>query len=236
MPGDGTVRAIADLVFRRGPRRPESTRSFTAEVAAGDVAPVLPTKVLRTFLSSLADRDWPVLLDLGPVVGTNVTFFGERLGCKIFVEDFFADLECFAQRGEAQSAALADVLKTRLGQPDESVDGILCWDLIDYLDRPAAQVLAAELVRLLRPGGTLLGFFGRPGQSGPGYTKYEIVDDGHLRHRLSTAGPGRRSTIPNRDIIKLFGGLLVAESFLLKSHTREMLFRKPPAGATREGR
>ena len=236
MRGDGTVRAIADLVFRRGPRRPESTRLFTAEVAARDVAPVLPTKALRTFLFCLADRDWPVLLDLGPVVGTNVTFFGERLGCKIFVEDFFADLERFAQQGEAQSAVLADALKTRLGHPNESIDGILCWDLIDYLDRRAAQVLAAELVRLLRPGGALLGFFGRPSQSGPGYTKYEIVDDRHLRHRFSAAGPGRRSTIPSRDIIKLFDGLLVAESFLLKSHTREMLFRKPSAGATRKER
>ena len=77
-------------------------------------------------------------------------------------------------------------------------------------------MLAAELIRVLRPGGTLLGFFGSPSESGPGYTKYEIVDDLHLRHRSSATGPGRRGALPNPDIIKLFDGLLVAESFLLK--------------------
>lgn len=234
MSGDGTVRAIADLVFRRGARRPESTRSLTVEAAAPEAAPVLPTRALRTFLSSLADRDSPILLDLGPVVGPNVTFFGERLGCKIFVEDLFADLDRLTRQGGAQSAA--EFLKTRLRQPDASIDGILCWDLIDYLDRHAARVLAAELIRMLRPGGTLLGFFGSPSASGSGHTKYEIVDDLHLRHRSCAAGPGKRGDLPNRDIIRLFDGLLVAESFLLKSRTREMLFRKPPAGAAKRER
>ena len=171
MSDDGTVRAVAGLVFWRGAHRPESTRSLTVEAAAPEAAPVLPTRALRTFLSSHADRDSPIVLDLGPVVGPNVTFFGERLGCKIFVEDLFADLDRLARQGGAQSAAVAEFLKTRLRQPDGSIDGILCWDLIDYLDRHAAPVLAAELIRMLRPGGTLLGFFGSPSASGPGYTK-----------------------------------------------------------------
>ena len=74
MSGDGTVRAITDLVFRRGVYRPESTRSLAVEAAAPEAAPVLPARALRTFLSSLADRDSPILLDLGLVVGPNVTF------------------------------------------------------------------------------------------------------------------------------------------------------------------
>src|SRR4029450_4610017 len=55
--------------------------------------PVFATKALRKFLSCLTSRESPVLVDLGPVVGSNVSFFGEQLGCKIFVEDLFADLD-----------------------------------------------------------------------------------------------------------------------------------------------
>jgi hypothetical protein len=48
--------------------------------APGD-DPVFGTKALRKFLASLTTRESPILLDLGPVVGSNVNFFGEQLGC-----------------------------------------------------------------------------------------------------------------------------------------------------------
>ena len=55
--------------------------------------PAYPTKALAKFLKLLQARDNPALIDLGPVVGSNVTFFGEQLGCRIRVEDLAADIE-----------------------------------------------------------------------------------------------------------------------------------------------
>ena len=101
-------------------------------VAVGD-DPVFATKALRKFLTALTSRESPVLLDLGPVVGSNVSFFGEQLGCKIFVEDIFADLDRHVRGGKLE--ALPAFLKKRFPQADGTVDGILCWDLFDYLDR-----------------------------------------------------------------------------------------------------
>ena len=106
---------------------------------AGDQ--VFATKALRKFLSCLTSRESPVLLDLGPVVGSNVSFFGEQLGCKIFVEDIFADLDRHIRDGKIDR--LPDFLKGRFPQATGSVDGVLCWDLIDYLDKPSAQAVAA---------------------------------------------------------------------------------------------
>ena len=108
-----------------------------------------------------------------------------------------------------------------------SVDGILCWDLIDYLDRPSAQALAGELTRVLRPEGALLGFFGTAQAREACYTKFIITDEVNLKHRSYQAARGRQVILLNRDIIKLFAGLRVSDSFLLKNNLREILFRKP---------
>ena len=36
---------------------------------------------------------------------------------------------------------------------DASVDGVLCWDVFDYLDKASAVKLAGQLTRLLKPEG-----------------------------------------------------------------------------------
>jgi hypothetical protein len=190
-----------------------------------DDDPVFATKALRKFLSCLTSRESPVLVDLGPVVGSNVSFFGEQLGCKIFVEDLFADLDRHVRAGTLE--ALPAFLKKRFPQETGSVDGILCWDLIDYLDRAAAQALAGELTRVLRPDGALLGFFGTAQAREARYTKFIIADEVNLKHRSYEAARGRQAILLNRDIIKLFAGLRVSDSFLLQNNLREILFRKP---------
>ena len=214
------------LLDRLGSRKPEpDARTLGASAAADD--PVFGTKALRKFLSSLTARETPTLLDLGPVVGSNVSFFGEQLGCKIFVEDIFADLDRHARAGTLE--ALPAFLKKRLPQETGSVDGILCWDLFDYMDRPAAMELAIELTRVLRPDGALLAFFrgATPGQPNETmYTKFIVADETNLKHRLYPAARGRQAVLVNRDILRLFPDLRVSDSFLLQNNLREILFRK----------
>ena len=211
------------LLDRLATRRPDVDPPPDPAVVVGDA--VFATKALRKFLTSLTANASPVLLDLGPVVGSNVSFFGEQLGCKIFVEDIFADLDRHIRDGKVDR--LPDFLKGRFPQATGSVDGVLCWDLIDYLDKLSAQAVAAELTRVLRPEGALLGFFGAQQTTQARYTKYIIVDEVTLKHRSYPAARGRQTTLLNRDIIKLFAGLRVSDSFLLKTNIREILFRKP---------
>lgn len=219
------------MLFPLGSRRAREEDAAAVDTAVADDGPIFPTKALKKFLANLTSRESPVLLDLGPVVGSNVTFFGERLGCKIFVEDLFGDVDRHAREGRTQ--ALADFLSRRLKQEEESVDGILSWNLLDFLDPKAAQVLAARLTRLLRPDGALLGFFGTLALPDSRFTKYVIVDEEGLRQRPYASGGKRQVALQNRDIIKLFDGLRVSESFLLKTNVREILFRKPRLAAAR---
>ena len=211
------------LLDRLAPRRSDAEPPPMPLAAVAD--PVFATKALRKFLTALTANASPVLLDLGPVVGSNVSFFGEQLGCKIFVEDIFADLERHIRDGKLEH--LPDFLKARFPQATGSVDGVLCWDLCDYLDKASALAVATELTRVLRPEGALLGFFGTVQSPEARYTKYIIADEINLKHRPYPAARGRQSVLLNRDIIKMFGGLRVSDSFLLKNNIREILFRKP---------
>lgn len=187
--------------------------------------PVFATKALRKFLTTLTSQESPTLLDLGPVVGSNVSFFGEQLGCKILVEDIFSDIDRHIRSGRIDD--LPAFLTKRFSQADASVDGILCWDVIDYLDKVSAHALAEQMTRLLRADGALLAFFGTAQAKDMRYTKYVVVDEVNLKHRRYAAARGRQAILLNRDIIRLFSGLRVSESFLLQNNLREILFRKP---------
>ena len=224
---DESGRGLTGLWSRLGARRPSGAAGEpVSEERPVLQAPAYSTKALRKFLATLASQESPVLLDLGPVVGSNLSFFGESLGCKVFIEDLYSDVERHVLANNLPD--LPAFLKKRLAIADGSVDGVLAWDLIDYLDLPAAQVLASELSRVMRVDGALLGFFSASAPRGElNYTKYVVEDEGTLRHREYPASRGRQRVLQNRDIIRLFEGLRVSDSFLLQTNVREILFRKP---------
>jgi hypothetical protein len=193
---------------------------------AGSVPPEtrVASRAFPKFLSALAGRDPLMLIDVGPAVGANIEFFADRAACKIYVEDLYADLEKHARAGTRPE--LATVLPSRISQPDNSIDGILCWDLFDFLDKPASQALARELVRVLKPGGALFGHFANAAGVQTHYSTFSVVDPSTFRQRHRAATQVPRQVLPNRDIIRLFDGLLVSDSYLLLTHTREIVFRK----------
>ena len=199
-----------------------ATRSASPAAAS---EPVVGSKAFPKFLAALTAQPSPVLLDFGPVIGTNVEFFGDRLGCKLFIEDLFADFDRHTRAGTIDQ--LPATFDKRFRHADASVDGILCWDIFDFLDKKSAEALAKQITRMVRPGGAVMGLFAVAAKSDHmAFTKYEIVDDANLRHRQHPGVGGVKKAIQNRDIIRMFEGLTVSDSFLLKSNIREMLLRR----------
>ena len=216
--------ALSDLFSRRRKEDPDGVESGAVD------SPVHPTKALARFLTGLGSQQQPLLLDLGPVMGANVTFFGEEVGCKILVEDLFKDVDRFVCEGRVDQ--LPAFFDKRFPQGEDSVDGILCWDVFDYLDRAAAVPLARQLTRILRPQGVLLAFFGTADPRStirPTYTRHVVIDRGTLQYRPYAAARGKQRPLVNRDIQRLFEPLRITEQFLLKTNLREVLFRKPAA-------
>jgi hypothetical protein len=187
--------------------------------------PLIASKALPKFITALSHHEAPVLVDFGPVIGTNVSFFGEQLGCKLFIEDLATEIDRHARAGTRD--ALPEALVRRFPMADASVDGVLCWDIFDFLDPPASRALAQQVVRVVRPGGAVMGYFCTKTVERAPFTKFEVVEASQsLRHRHHSGAGGTKFVLQNRDIIKMFDGLYVSESFLLKSNTREILLRK----------
>ena len=218
---------LTDLLKWGGKR---TDAGSTGDAPSPREEPVVASKAFPKFVASLSQKESPVLLDFGPVIGSNVAFCGERLGCKLYIEDLLTDVDR-QLRGTA-AEPLGTAFERRFSHPDASIDGILCWDVFDFLDKAASQTLAQQVIRLLRPGGAVMGFFCTSAVERAPFTKFEIVDEQHLRHRYHPGVGGKKQSLQNRDIIRMFDGLVVSDSFLLKNNTREMLLRKKAAAAS----
>ncbi len=185
----------------------------------------MTSKVLPKILSTLSHVESPAVMDLGPVVGSNISFFGEELACRFFVEDLYALVETHARAGTR--AALSEALTARLVREPGSIDAIICWDLFDYLDKGSSKQLATILTTVLKPGGLLYAFFGSKAETLTHYNRFIVEARDRLGMRTGPATAVPRNVLVTRDVNRMFDGLVVAESVLLKSNARETLFRKP---------
>ena len=183
---------------------------------------------LAPFIAGLGLRPQPVLLDLGPVIESNVRFFGE-IGFKVVVEDLSSGIKRHLS-GAAVEEWVAG-LEQRLSRESDAVDGVLCWDIFDYLEPGPAQRLARHLGRLLKSEGALLAFFGTVDPRStirPMYTRHIVIDRGHLEYQARKTSVAKQRPWLNRDIKRLFEPLCMTELFLLDTHVREVLFCQPP--------
>jgi SAM-dependent methyltransferase len=224
---NGGLSGLVSRLGRQMPRSDDEQSRVAVEarpVTAVSADTVYASKTLARFLDLLFARPNAEVVDLGPVIGQNITFLGERVGCKIHVEDLFSDIDRHVQHDKLDQ--LPEFLGGRFSLPASSIDAVLGWDIFDYLAPVAATALASELMRILRPGGVFLGFFGARASDNPQYTKYFIDDETHLRYRFYPSACTRRWVLQNRDINIMFAGLEICETVLLKSGVREILFRK----------
>ena len=225
--------AFSDLFSRRRKDEPEPTR-------APPRRPCIPPRSLAKFLAGLsgaavsgAARPRPRHRLERDVLRRAARLQDHRRG----------PVEGHRSRGQARRplAELPAFFAKRFSQEDDSVDGVLCWDLFDYLDKHAAAALASQIVAHAeaRWRGARVLQHPRTERAGPApmYTKHVVVDQATLQYRPYPAARGKQQPFQNRDIQRMFEPLRITEQFLLKSHMREVLFRKraPPQPRTPDG-
>ena len=186
---------------------------------------LVATRVLRPFLRAMAQRTAPTIIDLGAAVGRNLDALAATGPCCVR----FLDLWSVVPQPDTphQPAALTADSLDQWEIPAGSVDGVLCWDVLDDLEDGSATLLAERVTHWLRPEGLVLAMFGTAAPAMRPRARYVIADADNLRRDVDASTMRWQRRHDNRHILRLFPRLRVTESTVLPPHTHEVLLRKP---------
>jgi hypothetical protein len=193
---------------------------------------------LKEFMWQLQGIGRGTLLDVGPVWQSTVRFFVER-GYKLYTEDVFVAWRDFLQSEEAAArtrppgaAAPAEApgaraerfLQSNMAQPENSIDAILLWDLLDYIDADSLSPFLARISSLLREGGAILAMFNT--RLPDRFNRYRVLDEQNLEVVPSPLLVPPRHIYQNREIQLLFERFRTTKSFVSRDQFREGVFVK----------
>jgi hypothetical protein len=178
---------------------------------------------LDQFFSYIKGESGLSILDLAGVNQANVSFI-TNLGHRIYSEDFLRGLRVGAN-GDAQPRVEA-FLSQNLNHREGSFDGVLAWDVLEYLNAPLLTATVERLARLVKPGSYLFAVFQaqEKAESVPQYS-FRIKDS----KTLLVADRGHRKpeqVFNNRSLEKLFHGFESLKFFLARDKLREVIVRR----------
>lgn len=181
------------------------------------------------FCSFLRSSESLSVLDMSGASQANITFI-TGLGHRISSDDIVGTMQqCFAgdffENQQAASNAQRFIEQT-LTFPDQSFDGALVWDALQFLVSPVLEDTVAQLMRVMRPGGLMLLFFNSDEKAGrtPVYN-YRIQDQKTLL-QTPRSGYQRTQHFNNRMLERLFERAASVKFFLTRDHLREMIVRR----------
>jgi hypothetical protein len=193
---------------------------------------------LKEFLWLISDKKNGRILDLGPAFQTTIMFFIEK-GFKLSTEDMLRSWKEFITEEEdkfrkasvgsesvrVSQASLAEkFLQTSVVYPESSFDGILAWDLFDYLDAELLSRVMDRLYGLLAPGGSVLSIF--HSKTPDRYVRYKVVDGQNIELIPAPTVAVHARIFQNREILDIFGKFRSSKTFVGRDQVREGLFLK----------
>jgi Methyltransferase domain len=181
------------------------------------------------FCTMLRSSESLSILDMSGASQANITFITD-FGHRISSDDIVGTMEeCFGGNfAEAQQAASTAqrFLDQTLTFADESFDGALVWDALQFLSSPLLEHTVEKLLRVMRPGGIMLVFFNADEKavSIPVYN-YRVQDQKTLL-QVRRGGYQQSQYFNNRRLEKLFESASSMKFFLTRDHLRELIVRK----------
>jgi hypothetical protein len=220
----------------RGSRSPEpgppplSTRPGRPPRVVGgdDVVANRISRGLEQFFGHIRGQSGLTILDLGGASQQNVTFI-TNLGHRLYSEDFLQILhETFGVEDttdQSNPGRIDYFLRNSLEYPEHHFDGVLVWDVLEYLEPALLAATIERLKRIVRPSSYMLAFFHSDDklEATPYYT-FRI----HDVNTLQVAQQGRRrpaQLFNNRSLEKMFSGFDSVKFFLTREQLREVIIK-----------
>lgn len=183
---------------------------------------------LGDFMRSLSSsgEEKMCVLDLGPTSPTNIALLTE-LGVRVYNEDILSESQDanYAVKQEDGSLQVdpSRFFAENLDYPPNHFDGILFWDIADYLPEPLVKPLIERLQAMLKPKGHLLAFFHTKDAGAESlYSRHHIVQKDTLELE-PIQGFRLQRIFNNRHIENLFKDFASRKFFLGRDNIREVL-------------
>jgi len=188
-----------------------------------------PSRGLEEFFTYIRGQSGLTILDLGGATQQNVSFI-TNLGHRLYSEDFLRILhETFGEDGgvEQQSnpGQIEYFLRQALDYPEGQFDGVLVWDVLEYLSPALLAAVIERLHKIVRPKSYLLAFFHSDDKldSVPHYT-FRIQEVNTLQ--VAQRGSRRPAQLfNNRSLEKLFTQFDSVKFFLTRERLREVIVK-----------
>jgi 2-polyprenyl-3-methyl-5-hydroxy-6-metoxy-1,4-benzoquinol methylase len=203
--------------------RPASMRGGGAETIT-----TRPSRGLEEFFSYIRDQSGLTILDLGGATQQNVSFI-TNLGHRLYSEDFLRILnETFGVEDtvdQQNSGRIEYFLRQALDYPEGHFDGVLIWDVLEYLAPALLSAVVERLQKIVRPKSYMLSFFHSDDKldAVPYYT-FRIQDVNLLQ--VAQSGMHRPAQLfNNRSLEKLFVRFESVKFFLTREQLREVIVK-----------
>jgi hypothetical protein len=185
---------------------------------------------LEQFFAHIRGETGLNLLDLSGVSQANVGFITE-LGHRLYSEDLVATLDLAFSGGDFYERQLDPEAQQRFldenfNFPEQSFDGVLLWDVLEFLAPPLLDRVMERLTAVVKPGAYLFALFHAETQGGAvAVSQYRIGDAGTLL--LTDRGFREPAQLfSNRAVEKLFQEFESVKFFLSRDSLREVIVRR----------
>jgi len=214
-----------------GPTQPAGPSRAQAALRGGAAAALLssrPSRGLEEFFTYIRGRCGLRILDMGGATQKNVTFITD-LGHKMYSEDFLQILnDTFGADGTTEQSNPGRIeyfLKQTLNYQEGEFDGVLVWDVLEYLSPALLTAVVERLQHVVRPKSYMLAFFHAEDKvdAVPFYT-FRIG----AANAIEVAQHGVRQPAQlfnNRSLEKLFGRFESVKFFLTRERLREVIIK-----------
>lgn len=206
----------------------DSLRSLFSSRHGGGVETLTrSSRGLEEFFKYIRGQSGLTVLDFGGATQQNVSFI-TNLGHRLYSENFLQVLqESFGPEGGDQSnpGRIEAFLQQSLNYSQGQFDGVLIWDVLEYLSPALLAAVVERLHKIVKPKSYMLAFFHSDDkqEAVPHYT-FRIQDVGLLQ----VDQRGSRHPVQlfnNRSLEKLFGRFESVKFFLTRERLREVIVK-----------
>ena len=200
-----------------GPRSPANAQTTTRQ-----------SRGLEEFFAYIRGQSGLTILDLGGATQQNVSFVTD-LGHRIYSENFLQILhETFGADGSADQSNPGRIeyfLRQVLDYPEAHFDGVLIWDVLEYLEPALLAAVVERLRKIVRPRSYMLAFFHSDDkmEAAPVYTFR--IQEVNLLHLTQQGARQPAQLFNNRSLEKLFGCFESVKFFLTRERLREVIVK-----------